>query len=209
MSKSAKFWDKLARKYEKAKIRQPEAYQAKLEHTQTFFSGESRIFEFGCGTGTTALYHAPKAASILATDISEEMLTIAREKQSAAGIDNIQFKPWNIDSDPILEDGFDMVMAHSILHLVKDMPGALTKSRDMLKPGGIFVSSTVCLGDWNPVFRPMLVLMKLIGKAPETVSFFKKDELRAAIQTAGFEILDLPEGDWGAAQFIVAKKTLL
>jgi len=207
MSDTAKFWDKIARKYAKSKIRQPEAYQAKLDFTQTFFTPQTRIFEIGCGTGTTALYHAPKVESVVATDISEQMLIIAREKQEAAGIDNVRFEKWNIDTDPVAQNDYDMVMAHSILHLVEDMPAALRKSHGMLKPGGLLVSSTVCLGDWNYMFRPMLVIMRLFGKAPQTVSFYKKEELRAAITQAGFEILDLPKKDWGAAQFIVARKT--
>ena len=207
MTDPAKFWDKGARKYAKAKIRQPEAYQNKLDFTQTFFTPESKVFSFGCGTGTTALYHAPKVAHFLATDISDEMLAIAREKQAEAGIDNIRFDKWNVTSDPIPGDGFDMVMAHSILHLVEDMSVAINKSYAMLKPGGIFVSSTVALGDWNPVLKLLLPTMRMFGKAPKTVKFFKKEILYSAIETAGFEILDLPSGkEWGAANFIVARK---
>jgi len=207
MTDTSKFWNKIARKYAETPIRQQEAYQAKLDHTQTFFKPNTRLFEFGCGTGTTALYHAPKVASILATDISSEMLAIADEKKAKAGVENIQFKRWNIDTDPIPDVGFDVIMAHSILHLVEDMPSALQKTNDMLKPGGLFISSTVCLGDWNFVIRLALPIMKLIGKAPKTVSFFKKEDLREAFLTSGYEILDLPKKDWGAAQFIVAQKT--
>jgi len=207
MTDTAKFWDKIARKYAKANIRQPEAYQHKLDFTQTFLTPKSKVFAFACGTGTTALYHAPKVASILATDISEEMLTIAREKQTEAGIDNVSFEKWDVAADPIPGNDFDMVMAHSILHLLEDMPAAIQKSHDMLKPGGIFVSSTVALGDWNPLIRPIFGFMKLIGKAPKTVKFYKRGDINSAIETSGFEILDLPKDkDWGAANFIVARK---
>jgi len=207
MTDTAKFWNKIARKYEAGKIRQPEAYQNKLDFTQTFFTHESKVFAFACGTGTTALYHAPKVASILATDISSEMLAIAQRKQTEAGIDNVRFETWDVTSDPIMGTDFDMVMAHSILHLIEDIPAALRKSHDMLKPGGIFISSTVALGDWNPIFKVMLPLARLFGKAPKTVKFFKKEALYTAIKDAGFEIVDLPSGkDWGAANFIVAKK---
>ncbi len=207
MTDTAKFWDKIARKYARDKIRQPEAYQNKLDFTQSFLTPESKVFAYACGTGTTALYHAPKVASILATDISDEMLAIAREKQAKAGIENVSFEKWDVASDPVPGNDYDMVMAHSILHLVEDMSVAIAKSHDMLKPGGVFVSSTVALGDWNPLLRLALPLARLFGKAPKTVQFYKRGEIYSAIETSGFEILDLPKDkDWGAANFIVARK---
>lgn len=201
----SKFWDKLARKYAATPVRQPEAYEAKLAHTQTFFTPETRLFEFACGTGTTALHHAPRVAEVLATDISEEMLTIAREKLAETDLTNVRFERWNIETDPIKEDGFDVVMAHSILHLVRDRETTLRKTHELLKPGGIFVSSTVSLGHRAWLFGPLIGLMRLIGKAPP-VSMLTRKQIEAEIKAAGFELLPLPEADWGAAVFITARK---
>jgi len=206
MSDTSKFWNKIAQKYAKTPVRDQEGYQAKLDHTQTFFTAETRLFEYGCGTGTTALHHAPQVKEVLATDISEEMLAIARDKKAAADINNVRFENWNIETDPVTKNDFDTVMAHSVLHLVDDLPAVLQKTRDLLKPDGVFISSTICLGEWNPLFRPLFVIMKLFGKAPATVSFFKKEDIIEAIETAGFEILKLPKKPWGAALFIAARK---
>ena len=205
MTKTEKFWNKIARKYADSPVRQPEAYQAKLDHTQTYFTPQTRLFEYGCGTGTTSLYHAPKVAEVLATDISREMITIAQEKLAETGLTNVRFQQWNIESDPITEDGFDIVMAHSILHLVRDLPLTLRKTHQLLRPGGIFVSSTVCLGNRAWLFGPMLAGMRLIGKAPH-VALLKPQKLHAAIKDAGFEILPLPPRDWGGAVFTIARK---
>ena len=200
-----KFWNKMARGYAKTPVRQQEAYEAKLAHTQTFFTPQTRLFEFGCGTGTTALHHAPKVAEVLATDLSAEMITIAREKLSETDLTNLRFEQWNIDTDEIPEGGFDVAMAHSILHLVADRETALRKVHQLLKPGGVFVSSTVCLGQKAWLFGPLLGGMRLIGKAPP-VSLLKRDKLAAEITAAGFEILPLPKADWGAAMFVTARK---
>ena len=200
-----KFWNKMARGYAKTPVRQQEAYEAKLAHTQTFFTPQTRLFEFGCGTGTTALHHAPKVAEVLATDLSAEMITIAREKLSETDLTNLRFEQWNIDTDEIPEGGFDVAMAHSILHLVADRETALRKVHQLLKPGGVFVSSTVCLGHKAWLFGPLLGAMRLIGKAPP-VSLLKRDKLAAEITAAGFEILPLPKADWGAAMFVTARK---
>lgn len=205
MKESSKFWDKLARKYAADPIKNQEAYQAKLDITQSYFLPDTQLFEFGCGTGSTAIHHAPHVASVLATDISKEMLAIARERKAEAGVENIRFEHWNIETDSVTEDTFDVIMAHSILHLVNDLAAALEKVNALTKPGGVFISSTVCLGDWNFIFRLLLPVMQIIGKAPH-VSFLKRDELRTAIEKAGFEILKLPKPVGGDAEFIVARK---
>ena len=205
MAEPAKFWDKLARKYAASPVRNQAAYEAKLAVTQTFFTPETKLFEFACGTGSTALHHAPKVGSVLATDISDEMLTIAREKLAETGYANVRFEKWNSETDPVTEDGFDVVMGHSILHLVRDLPLTLQKVHQLLEPGGIFVSSTVCLGGRAILFAPLIFVMRVIGKAPY-VSMLTRKKLETAITGAGFEIIPLPEGDYGGAAFITARK---
>ena len=201
----AKFWDKLARKYAKTPVRQQAAYGAKLAHTQTFFTPETRLFEFACGTGTTALHHAPHVAEVLATDLSSEMIAIANEKLAETELTNLRFEQWDIEQDPLPDAPFDVAMAHSILHLVSDRELVLSKVHELLKPGGIFVSSTICLGARAWMFGPLIGVMRLFGKAPP-VSMLKKDQLLGEIKAAGFEILPLPEGDWGDALFVTARK---
>jgi ubiquinone/menaquinone biosynthesis C-methylase UbiE len=51
-----------------------------------------RRSSFGCGTGTTALKLAPSLGRIMATDISGEMIAIAREKARAEGCGNATFE---------------------------------------------------------------------------------------------------------------------
>ena len=205
MSDSAKFWDKAAEKYSKKPVPNEEVYQIKKTLTREYFTPQSTVFEFGCGTGTTAVSHAPYVKSITATDISDEMLRIAQQRATKADISNITIKKWNVDSDPILGSDYDAVLALSILHLVDDLPGALTKSHAMLKQGGVLVSSTGCLGDKMGFLRPLLWLAKLFRLAPK-VAFLKTKELEHQMKAAGFQIVHSwhPKGDM--AVFIIARK---
>ena len=91
MSKSEKFWNKMAERYAKSTVSDEAIYQRKLAETQSFFTPTMRIVEFGCGTGTTAIHHARHVRHIDAIDISENMLEIGRGKTEEAGIDNITF----------------------------------------------------------------------------------------------------------------------
>ena len=115
-------------------------------------------------TGTTALHHAPKVASVLATDLSSEMIAIANEKLAETDITNLRFEQWNIETDPLPDEKFDVAMAHSILHLVHHRPLVLSKVHELLKPGGIFVSSTICLGHRRWLFSPIIGVMPPVRK---------------------------------------------
>ncbi len=205
MDENARFWNRIAKKYSKRPVGDEAAYERKLEITRSFLTPETEVFEFGCGTGTTARRHAPYAKHILAIDISPAMLGIARTMAKAQGVGNVTFREAGIGSLKAPEASFDMVMAHSILHLLRDRDGAIAKSFRLLRPGGIFVSSTTCMADGFGFMRPILPLGRMLGFFPY-VSIFSSDELRAAIEQVGFEIVE----DWRPgkrkATFFVARK---
>ena len=73
MKKSDKFWDKFALRYAKSPVSDKVTYQRKLTETQAYLAPDKHILEFGCGTGTTAIYHAPYVQYVDALDISENM----------------------------------------------------------------------------------------------------------------------------------------
>ena len=110
MANKAKFWDKIADKYSKQAIPNQKAYEIKLDLTREYFTPESRVLEFGCGTGSTALAHTPYVQHIDATDVSDRMIEIARSKQAEAGIDNINFRVADMDTAPTEPEVYDAVM---------------------------------------------------------------------------------------------------
>ena len=91
MKSAETFWDKAAARYAKSPIRDEASYQKKLAITRDYFQPDWSVLEFGCGTGGTAILHAPYVRDILATDISKNMLEIAQAKAADAGIGNIRF----------------------------------------------------------------------------------------------------------------------
>ena len=88
MLQSEKFWDRIARRYSKQSIGDEESYQKKLEVTRQFLRPDMEILEFGCGTGSTAISHAPYVKHIRAIDISSKMIEIARDKMDAGDVKN-------------------------------------------------------------------------------------------------------------------------
>lgn len=206
MTDKAKFWDRIAERYAASPIADEASYRTKLEMTRAYFTLQSEVLEIGCGTGSTALAHAPHVKRILATDISAKMLEIARGKAEAAGAGNIDFVQARVEDLTVPDAAFDAVLAMSVLHLVADMDGAIAKAFRALKPGGVLVSSTVCLRDEMPYLRFLLPLGRLFGKVPDEVAFLTAEGLRNALTDNGFAI----EREWypgrRKARFIVARK---
>lgn len=208
MKNPAKFWDKIAERYSRSPIADEAAYQKKLQITREYFTPDSEVLEIGCGTGSTAILHAPYVKHIRATDISAKMIAIAQHKLEAEKIGNITFEQSTIDDLKVEEQSFDVVMAHSILHLVDDRDDVIAKAYNMLKPGGVLVTSTVCLGDYALRFlKPIVPIAMLLGFMP-SVKVFTAKELEASMINAGFTVDHYwkPATKKITAVFIVAKK---
>ena len=207
MSKSDKFWDNTAQRYAKSPVSDEETYNKKLAETQSFLHPNMRILEFGCGTGTTAVHHAPYVAHIDAIDISEKMLDIGRSQATDADVDNITFTRGTLAEFDAANESFDAVLALNVIHLLPDREVVIAEVARILKPGGIFVSSTVCLGRSYLRFITLLApLGKLLGLMPD-LYILTEEELVSEVVGAGFEI----ETQWhhakgGVAVFMIAKK---
>jgi ubiquinone/menaquinone biosynthesis C-methylase UbiE len=208
----AQFWDRAARKYATDPIADIAGYERTLERTRHYLKGDETAFEFGCGTGTTALKLAPFVQRIVATDISAEMIAIAREKAKAEGCRNATFEVARPEA--AWPDGsFDVALGFNVLHLVANREAALRGVHRLLRPGGLFISKTPCLKEMNPLMRIVLPLavpvMQLIGKAPNVVTSLSAANLEREIVAAGFEIVELARhGTRGkdVRPFIVARK---
>jgi len=203
--KPTPFWDKIAEKYYRQPIGDQAAYRHKLEVTRSFLSPDFEVLEIGCGTGSTAIRHAPFVTHIRATDSSETMIDIGRRQATEAGVSNVTFQRASIDQIEAPLGPVDVVMAMSLVHLLDDWRGGLARIYDLVKPGGSFISSTVCADGGKRFLKPVVPLMRALGLAPD-VSFIKSNDLRQALLDVGFEI----EVDWqpkrNAALFLVAKK---
>ncbi len=205
MTASAKFWDRIADRYARKPVADEAAYQKKLQVTREYFQPDMEVLEIGCGTGSTAIAHAPYVRHIHATDLSSMMIEIARGKADAAGVQNVTFETLAIDAIQNPEQSLDAVLALSVLHLLDDKEVVIGKIHRMLKAGGIFVSSTACLGDTMKWFRFVAPIGRRLGLIP-MVRIFSVAELVASLTDAGFEIDYQWQPRKSKAVFIVAKK---
>ena len=204
MKDKTKFWNRIAKKYSKRPVPSQEIYEEKLKRTQALFTPESEVLEVGCGTGTTSLIHAPLVKHIIATDFSTSMIQIAKDKARDKKIENVTFKVESIEEMDYAKKNFDMVMAHSVLHLLEDKREAIEKIYRLTKPGGYFISSTVCVEDYFRLFKYIWPIVYKTGLFPY-VSAFTSDHLVNEVSKCGFEIIHqwIPNGK---SLFLIARK---
>jgi len=96
-------------------------------------------------------------------------------------------------------------MVLSILHLLENKEEVIAKVHRMLKPGGIFVTSTACLGDTMKYIKLIAPIGKFLGLMP-LVKVFTTKELEDNLSDAGFQIDYQWQTGKDKAVFIVAKK---
>ncbi|MEL6477038.1 MAG: class I SAM-dependent methyltransferase [Pseudomonadota bacterium] len=204
MAHSARFWDWIAPRYARSKISNTEEFDRKRQMTSHHLTAKDRVLELGCGTGTIALIHAPEVAEILATDISETMLDIARRKAEEAGVQNVTFT--QADIDLIGEEAqFDAALAFSLLHLLEDRDRAIGKVFRLVRPGGLFISTTFCMADrlwWVGLIAP---IGRALGLLP-LIRLFRREDLERSITDAGFEIVETWQPSPKKPVFFIARR---
>ena len=121
MTDTARFWDRSAKKYASAPIKDIPAYEYTLDRTRSYLMPTDRVLELGCGTGSTGLLLAGAAAQYHGTDISPEMIRIARDKAAAEAVDNITFTAATAQEGMVAAGPVDVVLALNLLHLLRDV----------------------------------------------------------------------------------------
>ncbi len=206
MNRDITFWNKGSQKYSNQPIADLEAYAHKLDKTREFFNKDTIALEIGCGTGSTALLHAPYVKKYIAKDFSSEMIRIAKDKLRLEKIDNVTFEISKIEETTTSEP-VDVVLALSVLHLIRDLDQTIRSVHGWLKPNGKFITSTVCLGDNMKIFKLIAPIGRLLGFMP-LLKIFTRSHLKERLEKNGFRIIYEWQSDKKPAYsvFIIAEK---
>ncbi len=140
-------------------------------------SPESRVMDYGAGTGLLTLKLQPYVKSIVAVDTSPNMLEVLKEKIERARIGNIETLLWDVETGEDLSDSYDAITGSMVLHHIPSTQNALNRFFQMLRPGG-----SIALADLDKEegdFHPPEVPVPHYG--------FDRDALRDVLRTAGFQ----------------------
>lgn len=180
------FWDRIAPKYARKPVDDPDAYEAKLALAASLLRRGDRVLEIGCGTGTTALRLAPNVRHYIATDGSRAMIGIADAKLARSTRANVTFRHADA-GEPVEGAPFDAVCAFSLLHLVEDLQGVLATVHAQLKPGGLFLSKTVCTKEAAWPIRVLIPTLTALRIAPRVTPLSEVGLVRH-LEAAGFRV---------------------
>jgi len=146
MKEDGKYWDRASKNYDKNdKI--DGNYLKMMEITRKFVDGNDVVMDLGCATGSISIDISDFAGEVLGLDISSRMIEIARKKPEKYKKKNIRFQRSTIFDEGFKENSFDAIIAFNILHLMDNTDKVMSRVNELLKPGGVLVSSTPCLGD--------------------------------------------------------------
>ena len=152
----------------------------------------SIAIELACGTGRVTRHlrdKIPASAKLIASDISQDMLSIAKRKLTGADID------WQIiDAQqlPFGDNSIDLIVCCFGYMFVPDKPKAFAEAYRVLRPGGMLLFTTWDKLEANGaacIYRS-LAMEYLQGPLPESFNqpFSMSDEsvIKSLLHDAGF-----------------------
>jgi ubiquinone/menaquinone biosynthesis C-methylase UbiE len=96
------------------------------------------VLDIATGAGHTAAAFAPHVASVVASDVTEEMLAEAGKLARRKGLANIEIMTAEAEQLPFEDASFDLVTCRIAAHHFRDVLVSLAEARRVLKTGGIF-----------------------------------------------------------------------
>lgn len=130
----------------------------------------SRVLDVAAGYGepaSTAARVAGDEGSVVASDISAEMLAFGRERAQSAGLDNVEFVLSDAMSLDFPAESFDAALSRWGIIFEPDGEGAAERIRGFLRPG-----ARMAISSWGPPDRapmlaiPMMTALKQLDVPP-------------------------------------------
>ena len=158
------------------------------------------MLDIGCGTGTQCGDLAGHVKQVTGIDISPRLLTIAEQRKTERKLDNVEFINASLSDERLQADSFDIVVAFYVLHFFEDLDEAIRCIHALLKPGGLFISETACLGEKGKITGKLVRFGGQLGLIP-IINVLTTGRLEQAMERAGFNLVDKVQFSESNAEF--------
>ena len=183
-----KFWDLISSKYARSPIPDRPAYEAKIQKLKIFLSKESIVLDIGCGTGTQCDDIAGNVKQVTGIDISRKLLAIAEQRKAERKLENVEFLQTSLFDERFQPGSFDVVTAFYVLHFFEDIDAVFKRVHELLKPDGLFISETACLGE-KKLTGKLVRFAGNLGFLP-LINLLTTDQLENALKKSGFSLVE-------------------
>jgi len=181
-------WNKLGKTFDRTAVLFHQSHVLTLENTRRYLRADDVVLDFGCATGEIEMELARGVRSIHGIDISPVMIEQALGKAAEQQLNNVSFQTGTIFEPELAVSTYDVVLAFNILHFMNDRIQVLNQISLLLKPGGLFISVSPCMGD--SLDHGLLVRFMNLFIGIPFIDFFTARELKHDIESTGFEILE-------------------
>jgi 2-polyprenyl-6-hydroxyphenyl methylase / 3-demethylubiquinone-9 3-methyltransferase len=151
-----------------------------------------RILDIGCGGGLLSEPMARLGATVVGADAAEGNLPVARIHAEQSGLD-IDYRHSTAETLAAEGEQFDAVLNMEVVEHVADPLAYLTACRQLLKPGGLMIASTI---NRNPKSFAIAIIgaeyvMRWLPKGThDWQKFITPEELFALLEGAGLDPVD-------------------
>ena len=154
----------------------------------------STVLDAGCGPCDLAASAASRGALAVGTDLSDAMVTLARERHP-----KIDFRQADAEQLPFPDGSFDAVVSNLLIpHLPRPEAGIVELSR-VVKPGGRLAASMWDLPARSRLVGVMWEAIAEVGaptpagipRGPATFKYSDEDELRGLLRSAGLDDINV------------------
>ena len=148
------------------------------------------VLDLGSGGGIDVLLSAKRvgpSGKAYGLDMTDEMLSLARENQKKANVENVEFLKGTIENIPLPDNTVDVIISNCVINLSGDKDRVLREAFRVLKPGGrLAISDVVVRGEVPADIRKSVELW--VGCVAGALEEF---EYRDKLFSSGFENIDI------------------
>ncbi len=167
------------------------------------------LVEFGCGTGKFTVSIAEKSKSLIATDLSDSLLEVAKDR--VHNHPQVTVQKENCEDTSFKPESFDSVFMANLIHVIENPTKTLQECRRILRSGGriVIVSFTGHgMSLWEKI-KMGVRFARTFGKPPAHAHSYTLENVVSILEETGFVIEESKLiGNRTKALFLVAKKQL-
>ncbi len=149
---------------------------------------EDALLDVACGGGHTALYFSPLVRSVVASDLTMQMLKMAQEHISEVGkVENVTFREADAEDLPFPAGSFTLLTCRIAPHHFPDVPRALREFHRVLRRRGSRMAIVDTLLPEDPEIAEFYQTMEKM-RDPTHVRAFTEQEWRGMLEDANFVV---------------------